>query len=111
LFGVDLPKTKEDVPGASFRYWVEANRSALEKGSKLGSASFFCLNYDQLCKDPEPELHKILQFLNIKVNDSIFQKCSALPKISTSTGRYHNFNLNHFKENDLQFLQSIGFII
>jgi hypothetical protein len=111
LFGVELPTTRQDVPRASFQYWVKANREAIEKGEKLGPEKFLLINYDQLCIDPQHEILKLFSFLEIDPDDSVFMKCAALPKVATSTGRFQNYHLDAFEHSDLAFLKSLGFTI
>jgi hypothetical protein len=111
LFGVDLPKTSLEIPLASFQYWVKANRLAIEKGEKLGSERFLWINYDQLCTDPKPGIQKLLSFLEINADENSIRKCSELPKIAASSGRFRNFDLELFPDKDLAFLKSLGFVI
>jgi hypothetical protein len=111
MFGVDLPGTKQDVPPASFRYWVKANRLALEKGEKLGPKKFLWINYDRLCINPEPEIRKLFSFLEITADETLTRKCAALPRIASTTGRFRNHKLDGFKDEELTFLQSLGFEI
>jgi hypothetical protein len=109
MFGVELPKNKPEIPRASFKYWVKANRAALEAGKKLGPEKFLWINYDQFCSNPEPEIRKLISFLGINVSESIFKTCAELPNIAESTGRYKKQELTGFDENDLMFLSSLGF--
>ncbi len=111
LFGVDLPKTDHDIPLASFRYWVKANRLALEKWENLGPKRFFWINYDQLCLDPKTEIRKLFSFLEVDVDEDIFRKCAELPKIASSTGRFKNHDISGFDHEDLMFLKSLNFEI
>ena len=111
MFGVDLQKGNQELPTISFKYWVSANRQALEVGKKLGTERFLWLNYDQLCHNPEPEIRKLLSFLGIPEDDFIVRKCADLPKVSASTGRFRNYDLAGFEEKDLSFLKAVGFVI
>ena len=111
MFGVDLPKASHEIPLASFRYWVKANRLALEKGEKLGSKRFLWINYDQFCVDPKSGIQKLLSFLEVKADDSIIKKCVELPKVATSSGRFRNYDLDGFEDKDFAFLKSLGFLI
>ena len=109
MFGVDLPKTDKEIPLASFRYWVKANRLALEKGEKLGPKRFMWINYDRFCIDPEPEIRKLLVFLEVEADEETMRNCVQLPKVAESTGRYLNHDLTGFDDKDLSFLKSLGF--
>jgi hypothetical protein len=104
MFGVQLPSRNEDIPEASFRYWVEANKSVLKIGERLGKDRFLVVNFDQLCAQPELGIANLLSFLGL-VHEQ--RKVDLL--ISLSTGRFHDKELNWVKEHDLSFLQSCGF--
>jgi hypothetical protein len=111
MFGVDLPKNSQEIPLASFQYWVKANKSALEKGEKLGQEKFLWINYDQLCADPKSGIQKLLSFLEIKADEYTIRKCSELPKVALSSGRFRNYDLGKFEDKDLAYVRSLGFVI
>jgi len=109
LFGIDLPVSQDEVPGASFRYWVEANRKAISLGKQLGSQKFLVVNFDELCGKPSEGVKKIADFLQINPTGELLTKASGLPVIPVTTGRYKEHDLNLFDPEDLSFLKDLGF--
>ena len=111
LFGIEIPASKSQLPLASFKYWVRANRLALEKGAQMGPERFFLLNYDQLCSDPERVIRKLIAFLKIDVNDALLKRVIKLPQVPETSGRFRKHDVSKFDVIDLNFLESLGFFI
>jgi len=111
MFGVRLPARDEDIPAASFRYWVEANRSVLEKGKQLGKDRFLMINFDQLCTRPLQEIEHLLSFMAVVPDQQTIDRIVSLPEFPNSTGRYKDKDLQWLGESDLSFLSSCGFKI
>ena len=109
LFGVKWPKAAADLPRASMRFWVEANRRAVQIGKDLGPDKFLLVNYDRICTTPEPELQKIIHFLGVAPDRETFDKLAALPKRSKRSGCYLKQDLSQFEPEDLSQLLSLGF--
>jgi hypothetical protein len=109
LYGVDMPFSQDDVPGASFRYWVEANRKAISLGNQLGSGKFLLVNFDELCIRPLEGVKQIADFLQINPSAELLSAASKLPVIPRTTGRYKDYNLDKFDPEDLSFLKELGF--
>jgi hypothetical protein len=109
LFGIGLPDNKKDIPSASFRFWVEANRKAISKGEMLGEEKFLLVNFDDLCSNPLPGVVKIAGFLGISPDEELINKAAKLPVIPGTAGRYKEHPADIFDKADLDFLQDIGF--
>lgn len=109
LFGVPVPKTKEEVPKASFRYWVEVNRSVLELGKTFGQDKFLILNFDNLCINPDMEISKLINFLGIQVNKNQLKKAVNIPIVPDSRDRFKNHDISGFRGGDIEFLHSLGY--
>lgn len=109
LFGITVPEYPGDVPAASFRYWVEANRRVAEIGRKLGQEKFLLLNYDELCRDPLPGIIRLADFIGVKPDESGLAEAVALPHVPESAGRYKNQPGLIISEEDRMFLQEMGF--
>jgi hypothetical protein len=109
FFGVGLPSVKEKIPEASFKYWVRANKAAIEKGKMLGSEKFYLLNYDQLCLHPKPEIAKLIQFLGIEIDSKTFDKIVCIPYIPDSAGRFKRSPVFRYDSEDYKFLIELGF--
>ncbi|MCU0370244.1 MAG: sulfotransferase [Bacteroidales bacterium] len=109
LFGINVPEALEEVPGASFRYWVEANRKVISFGDRIGIRKFLLVNFDKLCLDPLPGVKEIADFLQLSLPEEMLLKASKLPVMPESAGRYKNHSRDVFNKDDLLFLEEIGF--
>ncbi len=109
LYGVNQPKTTRDIPLASFRYWVEANKRVLVLQEKIGKDKIYLLNFDKLCLNPEQEINNLINFLSIEVTTHQLQKAISIPKIPATKGRYMKHDLSGFNKSDLEFLKELGF--
>ncbi|PJB55099.1 MAG: hypothetical protein CO098_18060 [Bacteroidetes bacterium CG_4_9_14_3_um_filter_41_19] len=109
MFGVGLPEIKEEIPFASFRYWVKVNRRIIELRKKIGSDKIYLINFDEFCLNPEPEIRKIINFIGIEVGENQLEKAIGIPSIPDSKDRYKEHDLTIYREDDLQFLHSLGY--
>ena len=109
MFGVPLPETTEELPVASFRYWVEVNRSVLELSKTLSPDKFLLLNFDKLCANPDLEIQKLIDFLGIQVSESQLKKATAIPVVPDSKDRFITHGISGFWRDDLEFLHSLGY--
>jgi len=111
LYGVDIPERMEDVPAASFSYWVKANNRVVELQRKIGSDKIYLLNFDELCINPEQEIIKLVEFLNIDVQRNELESAISIPKVPKTKDRYKENEISKFKKEDLDFLFSLGYEI
>jgi hypothetical protein len=109
LYGVDLPKKTEDIPAASFSYWVKANKRVVELQRKIGNDKIYLLNFDELCVNPEQEIIKLVKFLNIDVPRNKLESAVRIPKVPKTKDRYKENKISKFKKEDLDFLFSLGY--
>ena len=71
--------------------------------------NFLLLNYDNFCTNPETEIPKFLNFLNIPIKDSNLKKIQLLIRAPSSIGRYKEFGTTMFDQADLDFVKKLGF--
>ena len=109
LFGIDLPLSPEEVPAASFRYWVEANRRVIALRDQFGSDKILLINFDELCQNPSAGVKKITDFLHVSPSAELLARASGLPVMPKSTGRYKEHPIDAFDPKDLSFLKDLGF--
>ena len=109
MFGISIPKTSEELPKASFRYWVEVNRQVLDLSKTLGSDKVLLLNFDNLCANPEPEIQKLIDFIGIEVSSSQLKEATILPVVPKSKDRFMAHDISGFRKDDLEFLHSLGY--
>jgi hypothetical protein len=111
-FGIQPPRSEEEVPSASLRYWVEANKRILDKQELLGKDKVLVLNFDRVCREPAQELHNMVDFLGIEVAEEQFEQAKKIPVTPESSGRFRkvgSFDRKNFQADDLEFLESLGF--
>ncbi|MEJ2189276.1 MAG: sulfotransferase [Acidobacteriota bacterium] len=111
LYDVEAPASPADVPRVSLKYWVRANRSALEAGRALGRRRFDVVNFDRLCSHPASEIDKMVNFLGVSPDAAILKRVVSLPRTPASQGRYRGRDLRQFDDDDLAELENLGFSI
>ncbi len=109
LFNVHPSEPGINIHEAAFRYWVEANRQAIETGKKLGPAKFLLLNYDQLCENPETGVKSIIDFLGLNADEHMIAKMISLPEKPATTNRYRNNDVSWLSQEDAYFMKTLGF--
>lgn len=111
LFGIEIPVTSSDEPKASLKYWIKVNEKVFEIGEKLGKDRFLIINFDELCISPENEIKKLISFLDLDVDEKLYDRILRLPKKPDSIGRYKIQRLEQFDKSDLNKLSQFGFSI
>ncbi len=109
LLGLELPKSRSDVPAASLKYWIRSNRRVMEIGEKLGGQKFLVVNFDRLCLSPKSEIQKIVSFLNVEPGAENLATLCRIPQRPESLGRYRAHNISQFDPADLNALENLGF--
>jgi len=97
------------TPTQSLRFWIASNRFMAQEGERLGKDRYLQVNYDQVCRDPEPILQKVLAFLELDVDSENFRKLLKLPQVPASMGRYKSYDLGIFNKADLDQVEQFGF--
>ncbi len=99
---------KDNIPYMQLEYWIRSNKQAIETARNSLGSNFYLLNYDEYCQNPEPELERLLEFLDIKTTD---EECRRLVNLSkpTSTGRYKNRNIRLFNDRQISEVTQLGF--
>lgn len=108
LFGLGKPKTMEDLPRLSLRYWVLANQRIASFGQSLGKR-FLNVNFDLLCLHPEICLKEILSFLGVDLDQKTFRRLCSLPSPPPTMGRYRGVKLSCFDEEHIKEVEKMGF--
>jgi hypothetical protein len=74
------------------------------KLQKLYPDRIFMLDFDNLCKNREEILLKLSAYVESSVNLTNFKNIISAP---TSIGRYKNFSLQNFNEQDVDYISTI----
>lgn len=89
LYDIEFNRNNEEsVSRAQLRFWIEANNRCIKDGKLYLGENFLVCNFDKLCREPRTELTRLINFLDHKVEDELFEKLVTLPKLPKSSGRY-----------------------
>jgi hypothetical protein len=109
LYGVEAPRTPSEIPAAALRYWLRANRCALQAGTELGKDKFHVIDFDRFCRSPESELQSLVSFLQINPSREAVEKATTLIRQPGTIGRYRDHDLSQFDRDDLSALRTFGY--
>lgn len=109
LFDIEIPINKEDLPKAQLEYWIKSNQYVIDKGKSLLKSNFYILKYDDLIHNPEVEINKLLNFLEIKRENTNFTNLISFIKKTESVERYKKHDISIFSEKQLQEIRNFGF--
>ncbi len=113
LFNIPVPNINDpSLPRYSLKYWNKANNKALERGKKyLGHNNFMLLHFEDLCREPEKNIKKLLRFLEISPDTVDVKELASLPQLPSSVGRYKNHDLSIFDKKDIKQVEQLGYKI
>jgi hypothetical protein len=109
LFGVEIPDDPAQLPLASYRYWVKANRQVVQRGQDLGEGRFLLVNYDRLCSDPQQGVTEIAKFIGVNPTSEQMNRATGLIRPQETTGRHLQHGVEMFQGEDLDALRDFGF--
>ena len=109
-YGLAAPENSADLPRAALDYWIAANQTTVEQGKRLLGERFMVLSVDALCKAPQPEIDKLLAFLDVgAVPDEVRTRLYAMPRLPESAGRYKDAGLHPFSDEQIAAVRAFGF--
>jgi hypothetical protein len=95
-------------PRLSLKYWRIVHERVLMEGSKMGP-QFFLLNYDILCDKPDKTIKELLQYLGCNPDKELVNTLSGLIRKSEGIGRFRKEDLSQFDQDDIDYVESLGF--
>jgi hypothetical protein len=110
MFGINYRKDSHD-PAASFRYWVEANKKAVNLGKKFLPDNFLALQLEQICRSPVKEINRIAEFLELPLSKAAIEQIATIPKMPETVGRYKHQNMSWLTHSDMQALKTLGYAV
>lgn len=111
LFGFDAAKAQtETTPRDSLRFWLAANRRAVEIGAALLGPRFLLLNFDDLCARPRLGIEQLLRFLGRDAPAAELDRLAALVETPASSGRYRE-RAHAFTADDIAAVRALGFVV
>lgn len=99
----------DESPQFQLSYWVNLNKEVQMLMIKYPKR-IFLLNYDSLCRDyslPLKELFVFMGFNTIPLNENDLK----VIQVPESSGRYQNYDISNFSEEDLYYVRNLGFKI
>ena len=111
LFNVTVQNDEPVSPTDSLRYWIRANRRTLEIMERHGPGRCMVVCFDDLCTSPEPEIRKLLAFLERDPESCDLSALTEIPRRPKSLNRYRDQSLGMFDTEDLKAVQALGFEI
>lgn len=95
-------------PYYSLKYWCLVHKRLLKASKPMGN-NFLLLNYDNYCIDPDTEIPKLFDFLNIASKNRNINKFKSLINAPSSIGRYLDHGTDIFDKDDIHFVEQLGF--
>lgn len=107
-FGINL-KGSNVTPADSLKYWIAANKKVIRYGEEILKENFFVLNFEKLCNYPDKEIPRLVNFALGKNPYILDEQIFKIPVIPSSIGRFKNYDLRIFNEEDLSEIENLGF--
>lgn len=103
-------ETQNDIARKQLDFWIYSTQKALENKKKFGDR-FYLLNHEEFYKKPKLEIDSLLDFAYLTISPRHKKKLYLIPQKPTSAGRYKNYDLNMFRDDQIEFVRNIGFQI
>ncbi len=95
-------------PSDSLSYWCRAHQRVGRYADDL-QGRFLSIDFDSFCVEPEKQMPELLDFVGVSGGDVALQSLDVEPP--GSTGRFRDRDLSVFRDEDLLFVQEMGFSI
>ncbi|MDD5123606.1 sulfotransferase [Methylovulum sp.] len=108
-FYFDIDADELSLPQASLRYWIEANKFAINLGQNFLQDRFYLLRFDKLCMEPQRVVAELAKFLGINDIDA----AAIIKNIHKpdSLGGYKSRDISIFNKGDIEEVVSLGFSV
>lgn len=103
-------ENKNQLAVKQLDYWISSTREVMEKASLFGDR-FYLLNYSDFCAFPLEQTALLLNYIGLNVNEKELNELSGIVSRPESSDRYKNYDLSIFREDQLEFVRSMGFDI
>jgi Sulfotransferase family len=108
-FGVRVPAANgPDEARAQLEYWIAATRRATDLGRRLGER-FALVRYDDLYREPERELRRVLELAGLTVDAERLARLAAGVRAPESAGRWRAHGADAFSAKQIEAVESFGF--
>lgn len=100
----------ELTPYYSLKFWCAVHKRIIQIGSRL-DGRFLLLNYDAFCSSPEPEITRLLEFLETEDGPETRGRVAGLIEKPETIGRYLTEDPGLFDPEDVRYVGEMGFDI
>ncbi len=111
VFGIDGTNSAAPLPKKALDFWITANERAVAIGKKFSQGNFLAINFDELCRNPGDEVKRLIDFLEIKIDEPKLKNLVQMPQKPKSSGRYQNEDLSIFSQEEIQAVRKFGFFV
>lgn len=110
-YSVDYPSDVTKLPAASLEFWIRSNRKAIDTATTVFGKNFLLINFELLCSNPEKEMRKFFDFVEVNIDEKTFHQFCKVPKMPISSGRYRVKGLSAFSKEQLDAVKQLGYDI
>jgi hypothetical protein len=107
-FGIRAPRDDVAQHGAQLELWIATTRRALRLGERLGER-FLLLRYEDLCREPEQQLRRLLDLAGLDVGQEVVARLAAAVEAPESVGRWRTLGVEPFSAEQLAAVRALGF--
>jgi hypothetical protein len=93
----------------SLEFWIRANTRAIEQGRNRLGDRFLLINFDDLCRNPEPQSQRLCDFLGSRCQRQELETLVRIPRIPTSLGRFRAQDRSIFGQQQIDAVRRLGF--
>jgi hypothetical protein len=113
LYNIKAKKndSAKDLAAKQLEYWIKTNKDVIKRGQALLGKNFYICNHTKLCENPSDEVNRLVNYLDIPINNETIQKIVNIPKTPSSNNRYKNMGFSSFSSKQLNEVEKLGFII
>jgi hypothetical protein len=101
-------ETEDEMSYKQLDYWVKSTKESIIKGKKLGD-DFLLINHSLFCQQPKEQVDRMLSFVGCDISEEVLRNLYKIPKITSSQGRFKDFDLSIFDKNQIDFVKELGF--
>lgn len=89
-------------------FWCQLNSRTISKCNELFGDNFLTLKHENICKNPESEIDRILEFVGIEKND-VSKHIYTIPRTPSTYKRYLEHDLSWVDSEVKQKLAELGY--
>ena len=101
-------ETSDELAYKQLEFWIRSTRESVRKGREMGSR-FLLLNHTDFCMNPEEQVNRLLDFLELDVDVNARNALYKIPEKPPTLDRFKQQNLQIFDRAQLEFVEELGF--